>query len=50
MLEALYCCCATFGSILFSVAEVTIRESVITNLTAEQGITSFAKPCWQKFF
>jgi hypothetical protein len=50
MLEALYYCCATFGSILISVAAATIGESVSKNLTAEQGITSFAKPCWQKFF
>jgi len=35
---------------LISVAAATIGESVSTNLTAEQGITSFAKPCWQKFF
>jgi hypothetical protein len=45
MLEALFYCCSIVGSILISVAAATIGESVSTNLTAEQGITSFAKPC-----
>jgi len=35
---------------IISVAAATIGESVSTNLTAEQGITSFAKPYWQDFF